>query len=361
MNRQNLNSINLACKMCDTVINEYTVDRLPGPYGRFNYIQGVFLLGMERCYEFCKNPAYLNYINAWVDFMLEEDGTIKCQGDMLDDLMPAVLLIRLYSETGKEKYKTALETSVGKIKSWKRNRFGGFFHKFKTPNQMWLDGLFMAGILITKYAKEFDRPEFFDEMHLQAMLMREHIRDGKTGLYYHAWDAECCEKWANPETGLSSEFWGRAMGWVAVALCEMLDNFPIDHPKRQDLVDMLSELLKSVARYQDPESGLWYQVIDKGDRDDNWCETSCSSLFAYAFHKAARMGYVGEEYARVAQRAYDGIIGILRFDEEGGIVIPEISIGTDVMDYAGYVARPRRDNDNHGTGTFVLMCCEFAL
>lgn len=360
MNKQNYNSIDLAYKMCDTVINKYAVDQLPGPSGRFNYIQGVFLLGMERCYEFSKNPAYHNYIRSWVDYMIEEDGTIKLQGDMLDDLMPAVLLIRLYSETDEKKYITALEASVCKIKDWKRNKFGGFFHKFKTPNQMWLDGLFMAGILLTKYAKEFNRPEFFDEMHLQAMLMREHIRDRKTGLYYHAWDAECCEKWANPETGLSSEFWGRAMGWVAVALCEMLDNFPINHPKRQDLVDMLSELLESVKRYQEPDSGLWYQVVDKGDREDNWCETSCTSLFAYAFHKAVRMGYVGEEYAMVAQKAYDGIIRIISIDE-GGIVIPEISIGTDVMDYTGYVARPRRDNDNHGTGTFVLMCCEFAL
>lgn len=167
------------------------------------------------------------------------------------------------------------------------------------------------------------------------------------------------QEWADPKTGLSPEFWGRAMGWVAVALCEMLDHFPAEHPGRPALIRMLAELLDAVAAYQDPESGLWYQVIDKGSDPDNWCETSCSSLFAYAFHKAVRLGYIAPKYAQHAQRAYEGILRILR-RSEAGIVIPGISVGTNVMDYAGYIARPRAENDNHGTGTFVLMCSEFA-
>lgn len=352
--------IDLACEMCDTVIRTYSVENLPGPQGRFNYIQGVFLLGMQRCYQLCRKQEYLDYIKAWADYMIEEDGTIRGQQALLDDFMPAVLLIGLYRSTGAEKYKIALESTICRLKNWYRNRYGGFFHKEITPHQMWLDGLFMAGLLLTTYAEEFDQPEWLDEMYCQAMLMRKYIRDPKTNLYYHAWDAECVQEWADPKTGLSSEFWGRAMGWVAVALCDMLDHFPKTHPGRQDLIDMLSELLEAVARYQDAEKGLWYQVINRGDDPENWCETSCSSLFAYAFHKAVRLGYIAPKFAETAQKAYDGILRILRRDETG-IVIPEISVGTNVMDYAGYIARPRMENDNHGTGTFVLMCCEFAL
>lgn len=351
--------LTLACEMCDTVIRTYPVEKLPGPPGRFNYIQGVFLLGMERCNALAEKPQYLAYIKDWADYMIDADGRIREQQELLDDLMPAVLLIDLYRRTGEQKYKTALDSTVARIKHWKRNRYGGFFHKAITPDQMWLDGLFMGGLLLTAYGEAFDHPEYFDEMHRQAMLMYEHIRDPKTGLYYHAWDAECVQEWADPKTGLSPEFWGRAMGWVAVALCEMLDHFPAEHPGRPALIRMLAELLDAVAAYQDPESGLWYQVIDKGSDPDNWCETSCSSLFAYAFHKAVRLGYIAPKYAQHAQRAYEGILCILR-RSEAGIVIPKISVGTNVMDYAGYIARPRAENDNHGTGTFVLMCSEFA-
>ncbi|MBQ8526623.1 MAG: glycoside hydrolase family 88 protein [Clostridia bacterium] len=347
--------------MCDTVISQYTVDKLPGPPDRFNYIQGVFLLGMERCYAVCKKEEYLDYIRSWVDYMIEEDGTIKLQQELLDDFMPAVLLIRLYRETGCKKYKTALDSTIDRIRRYPKNRYGGFFHKEITPDQMWLDGLFMAGILLTSYAAAYDAPEFFDEMHHQAMLMRDHIRDPETHLYYHAWDAENTQEWANPATGTSSIFWGRAMGWVSVALCEMLDCFPESHPGRADLLDMLKDLLENAAKYQDSEKGLWYQVVNEPDREGNWCETSCSSLFAYSYHKAVRKGYIDKEYSKVADKAFEGIKNIIRFTDEG-IVIPEISVGTNVMcTYEEYIARPRIENDNHGTGTFVLMCSEFAL
>ena len=353
--------IDLACQMCDTVIREYTVDKLPGPADRFNYIQGVFLLGMERCYAVCGKQQYLDYIREWMDYMIADDGTIKLQQELLDDFMPATLLIRLYRETGCEKYKIALNSTIERIRKYPKNRYGGFFHKEITPDQMWLDGLFMAGILLTSYAASYDVPEFFDEMHRQAMLMRDHIRDEATGLYYHAWDAEGTQDWANPETGTSSVFWGRAMGWVAVALCEMLDYFPEEHEGREDLKNMLIDLLESAAEYQDREKGLWYQVVDQTDNPDNWLETSCSSLFAYAYHKAVRKGYADKKFCEVADKAFNGIVNVIEFAEEG-IVIPEISTGTNVMcSVKEYIDRPRKRNDNHGTGTFVLMCSEFAL
>lgn len=353
--------IDYACKMCDTIMRKYTVDKLPGPPDRFNYIQGVFLLGMERCYAVCGKEEYLDYIKDWADYMISDDGVIRRQDALLDDFMPATLLIRLYKETKNAKYKIALDTTIDRLKHWHKNKYGGFFHKEITPDQMWLDGLFMAGILATSYAHEFGDDSLFDEMYHQAMLMRDHIRDPETHLYYHAWDAEMREPWADKSTGTSKIFWGRAMGWVAVALCEMLDYFPKDHSGRADLVDMLADLLKTAVRYFDSEKGLWYQVLSDPGRDGNWCETSCSSLFAYAYHKAARMGYVDKSYSAVAKRAYEGIINILEYDDDG-IVIPEISVGTNVMcTYEEYAARPRAKNDNHGTGTFVLMCSEFCL
>lgn len=359
--KEQMNALEFSKAVCYTITNEYESERLPGPEGRFDYIQGVFLLGMQRISKLCKEEAYTAYIKAWVDSMIEDDGTIKCQNDWLDDMMPAVLLFDLYDAFGEEKYKTALLSTVSKFKNWKRNAYGGFYHMFKTKDQMWLDGLFMAGILLSRYAKEYNEPEYLDEMYLQTKLMHDHMRDEATGLYYHAWDASGEQEWADPETGCSPEFWGRALGWVTVAICDMLDCFPPEHPKRQEMIDILVDLLQSVAKYQNKENGLWYQIIDKGYRADNWCETSCSSLFAYSFHKAVRMGYLDKSYLEIGEEAYNGVIGNTDVLPDGRVVIHGICVGTCVSGYEAYVTRPIKDNDNHGTGTFLLMCAEFSI
>ncbi|MDO5310940.1 MAG: glycoside hydrolase family 88 protein [Clostridia bacterium] len=352
----------IAFGMCDDIISKYEADKLPGLPDRFHYIQAIFLFAIERCYKICKEKRYFDYIKSWADCRIDKNGVILNQHDLLDDMMPAVLLINLYKETGDERYKTALDSTIERLRSWKCNEYGGFYHMYKTPNQVWLDGLFMAGELLTEYAKEFNVPEFFDVMSLQSEIMYEHIRKRDTGLYYHAWDPSKQAEWADSETGLSAECWGRAMGWVAFALCDMLERFPRAHKAYNNMNKQLCELLEALMKYQDRESGLWYQVTDKSERNDNWTETSCSCLFAYAFHKAVRLGLVeGEAYAATAQRAYDGIMGCTHTDENGKLIIPNICVGTNVTDYQGYVSRPRRDNDNHGTGAFILMCCEFSL
>lgn len=351
-------SIDLARQVCDNVIETYTPEELPGIPDWFFYIQGVFLLGMQRCGKRCTVPAYRDYIQRWVDLYVEEDGSIPRQGPMLDCMMPAVLLIDLYQETGQEKYKIALDGTIEKLRHWPKNAYGGFYHKYQLTDQMWLDGLFMAGVLLTRYAEEFDQPTLFDEACRQAMLMHDHMRDPETGLYYHAWDTSKQASWANPQTGLSAVFWGRAMGWVAVALCDMLERIPCQHPGRAELQGMLQELLAAVIRYQDSRSGLWHQVIDRADDPRNWQETSCSCLFAYALHKSARLGLADQTYDDYAQKAYRGIADVLQI-EDGKIVIPGICVGTNVSDYEAYLSRPSQENDNHGTGAFVLMCVEF--
>lgn len=354
-----MKAIDYAKMMCDTLMEEYNAEDLPYFKGRFHYIQGVLLLGMLRTYELCGDERYIKYIKDWVDSTIEEDGTVKIREELLDDMMPAMLLFRLYEKYGEEKYKKVIISTAEELKNWKRNELGGFWHKYKTPNQMWLDGLFMASPFLSEYADKFGEAELYDEVHRQAKIMFDNIRDEKTGLYYHAWDQSKEAEWADKETGLSEEFWGRAMGWVAVALCDILDYFPKNHEGRKDLEKQLAMLLESVVKYQDEKKGLWYQVVDKIDRADNWCETSCSALFAYALHKAARLGYVGAEFSEYAMKAYNGIMAIVK-TENNRLIIPEICVGTNVSDYEQYISRPRVDNDSHGTGTFMLMCSEFA-
>ncbi|MEK3787241.1 glycoside hydrolase family 88 protein [Paenibacillus sp. FSL K6-1230] len=352
--------IQWAEKACEALMAKFEPELLPPD--RFHYHQGVFLSGMEKCWKINGKDEYYTYIKRWVDSQVQEDGSIKLyKSTELDDIQPGVLLFNLYEQTGDERYKKALFELVPLLKSWKTNPSGGFWHKEHYPNQMWLDGLYMAGPIAVQFGETFGASEYFDLMTYQALLMAEHTKDPNTGLLYHGWDETKAAKWADPVTGLAPEFWGRAIGWYPVALLEMFEHLPEDHKDKAKLTAILQDLLISLTRYQDADSGLWYQVIDKGDRPDNWLESSCTALFVHAIAKAVRLGYLDAEYLKYAWKGYQGVINTLNFDDQGHVVIGHICIGTGIGDYAHYIARPTSENDLHGAGAFILMCAEMSL
>ncbi|BCJ93957.1 unsaturated rhamnogalacturonyl hydrolase YteR [Anaerocolumna cellulosilytica] len=346
---------------CDTLMAKYRPEELP-PKGRFHYHQGVFLSGMEQCYFQNRDEKYYNYIKDWVDSIIDEDGKVtEYDATQLDDLQPCILLFHLYEKTKDERYKTALHTLIPLVKGWKTNSQGGFWHKEIYPNQMWLDGLYMGGPFSVHFGKTFAYPEYFDLITHQALLMYEHTRDFKTGLLYHGWDETREAIWAHPATGKAPEFWGRAIGWYPVALLDIFDYLPEEHSKKPELVLILQDLLKSLVPFQDESTGLWYQVVDKVNESDNWLETSCTCLFVCALAKAVRMGYLHKIYLKYAWKGFDGVINRLKYDENGGIVIDGVCIGTGIGDYTHYINRPTSVNDLHGAGAFILMCAEMNL
>ena len=342
---------------CDTLMKKFAAEELP-PQGRFHYHQGVFLSGMQKTYELCGEEKYYDYIKAWVDSIIDENGTItKFDKTQLDDMEPGVLLFMLYKKTGDERYKTALDTLLPLIKDFPKNPEGGFWHKGRYPQQMWLDGLYMAGPICSEYAQMFDKPEYFDLTAFQVLMMEKKTIDKNTGLWYHAWDYAKEQPWANKETGHSPEFWGRSIGWVPVAIFEDLGYFPDDYKDKPEMVRAATDLLKSVVKYQDAETGLWYQVVDKGYDKNNWLESSCTCLFVSALCRAVKEGYMDKSYLEYAKKGYEGIINRLKYDENG-VIIDNICIGTGVGDYEHYLGRPTSANDLHGAGAFILMCVE---
>lgn len=346
-------------KGCEALMAKFEPEQLPPD--RFHYHQGVFLSGMEKCWRETNNDKYYTYIKRWVDSQILPDGSIKKYNpDELDDIQPGVLLFNLYEKTGDERYTKALHTLVPLIKAWKVNEEGGFWHKGRYPNQMWLDTMYMAGPIAVQYGKTFNDSDYFDLLAFQAILMEKHTKDKKTGLLYHGWDQSKQTPWSDPETGCAPEFWGRAIGWFPVALLEMFDYLPENHKDKPKLVEIMNDVLVSLPKFQDEATGLWYQVVDKGDRPENWLENSCTSLFVYAIAKAVRMGYLDEKYLEVAWKGYQGIIDTLKFDENGNVVIGNICIGTGIGDYDHYIARPTSENDLHGAGAFILMAVEMS-
>lgn len=347
-------ALDYAMAACDTLMRTYQAKELP-PAGRFHYHQGVFLSGMYQTYLLTGKEDYFAYIKAWVDSIIDEKGAIHAYDPgQLDDIQPGVLLFPLYEKTGDPRYRTALLELMAQIRDFPKNKCGGFWHKKRYPNQMWLDGLYMAGPIAVLYAGFSGEQEYADNAVRQALLMQEKTRDLKTGLWYHAWDASGQADWANPETGLAPEFWGRSMGWVPAAVLNELEALPQDYAARPQLEALVRELLQAVCRYQS-EDGRWYQVVDKGGAPGNWLETSCSCLFTAAICRAVRSGILDASYLEQAQKGYQGVLRSLTWSGED-LQIGGICVGTCVGDYDFYCARPRSVNDLHGVGAFLLMC-----
>ena len=355
----NLSPLDAAGMAVETMMRKFSAEDLP-PKGRFHYHQGVFLSGVYKIWELTKEKRYFDYVKRWIDSVIDENGEIlDWDPSQLDNIQPGILLYPLYRETGDERYAKALHTLCPTVLRFPRCDCGGFWHKEKYPYQMWLDGLYMGGPICAEYAKTFDRPEYFNLVAEQILLMEKNTRDEKTGLLYHAWNERRDTPWADPETGKSPEFWGRSMGWVGVAILDDLDFFPDGHRDRAEMTRAAADLLKALLPYQSAD-GRWYQVVDKPQNPDNWPENSCTCLYAAAIFKAARKGILPKELLKNAQRGYDGVIRSLTLDGDD-LLIGNVCIGTGVGDYEHYIHRPTSVNDLHGVGAFLIMCAEAEL
>jgi unsaturated rhamnogalacturonyl hydrolase len=300
---------------------------------------------------------------------VHEDGSIK--GYKLDDynidnVLNGRILLLLYKVTHKEKYRKAADLLRAQLKAHPRTSEGGFWHKKIYPSQMWLDGLYMGEPFYAEYAATFHEGEAFDDIARQFILMERHARDPKTGLLYHGWDESRQQRWANPQTGRSPNFWGRAMGWYAMALVDVLDYFPKDHPQRNSLIAILNRSAAAIEKYQDRKSGLWYEVLDKGGTPGNYVEASASCMFVYALAKGVRLGYLPSSYSKVAQQGYQGIAEQFIETEANGQVNLRGTVSV-----AGLGGKPYRDgsyeyylsekvvtNDLKGIGAFLMASSE---
>ncbi len=370
--KKNKQPIEWAKSMIDAVMDKYRPEELP-PKGSFFYHQGVFLSGIQKVYNYTKDIKYFEYVKEYIDSVIDDNGIIAGYSvdrlspekswffnttlTTLDNKQPAILLFDLYNETKKEKYKKALDCVIESMHYWPANPYGGYWHMMNQTDQMWLDGAYMIGPLCCMYDHCYGDEILKNNAVKQILLMNEHMKDPKTGLYYHAWDASKNAKWADKETGVSSQFWGRAIGWYAVAILDIIDN--IDDSHISELTAIETDLLKSLALYQDDKTGMWYQIVDKVGCEDNWIEASASCLFTYAYARAIKNGILDlKKYLPLLIKAYEGIISSLEFDEKGKTILGNICAGTCVEEgtYDYYVKRPSTKNDLHGTGAFVLMC-----
>ena len=341
---------------------------------RWDYEQGLMLKALERVWQRTGDGRYFTYIQKDLDQFVQKDGSIrtyKADEYQLDNITTghALLLLSQVSVPGHEKYIKAAQLLRKQLEAQPRTKEGGFWHKKTYPNQMWLDGLYMAEPFYAEYSRIFNQPAGFDDIAKQFALIEKHLVDPKTGLLYHGYDESREQPWANKATGQSPSFWDRAMGWYAMGLVDVLDYFPENHPQRPMLIKALQRLAPAVARYQDPKTGTWSLVMGQETRKGNYAEASGSSMFVYALAKGVRMGYLDKKYAAVARKGYDGILktfvetgadGALAFNgtvSVGGLGGKPYRDGS--FDY--YLTEPLRKNDLKGVGPFILASTEMEI
>lgn len=343
---------------------ESTLTRYPEAtqFGGWGYARSLYLFGQYLVYKRTHDPRYLNYIRDWVNTHVDENGNLDRKIDALDYVLPANLLIILYNETGDVRYKKALDIFRHRFDDYPRTSDGGFWHATvpSRQHQLWLDGIFMGMPFLVRYGQTFHDENYAnDEAVKQILVYYSHLKDPHSGLLYHAYDESGKQKWADPVTRHSPYFWCRAIGWYGMATVDILDVLPKNHPGRKKMVKIIQRLVKSLAKYQDPKTGLWFQIVDKTADPNNWDETSSSSMFSYIIDVAVKRGYVSKKYEAVAQRGYRGVMSKVSVGADGLVDIRDICEGTNVGDLAYYYGRKRNVNDFHGLGAFLVMNEEF--
>jgi len=362
-----------SAKMADSVIREWpagvvTTENKPGEWA---YEEGVLLDGMAAQWHATADGDDFRYIKAAVDKYVADDGTIKgykADGHTLDDIEMGRAVLLVYRVTQQPKYYKAAKFLHDQLAAQPRTASGGYWHKQIYPNQMWLDGAYMAEPFRAAYAATFQEPADFDDIAKQLLLMDAKMRDPKTGLMRHGLDESKQMPWADKTTGLSPEVWARAMGWYAMALVDVLDWFPLDHPQRPALIAALNRTMAAAVKYQDSTTGLWWQVMDKGGKPGNYTEASASSMFVYALAKGVRMGYLPQSYEANARHGWEGIQKAFVSTGPDGLMVLNgtVKVGglggtpyrSGTFDY--YVGEKTIANDAKGIGAFLLAGSEMA-
>ena len=277
---------------------------------RWGYTHGLVVKSMLEEWKHTGDTAYYNYAKIYADSLIDTDGKIKTMKYLsfnIDNINAGKILFDFYEKTGDGRYKVAMDTLRKQLAEQPRTSEGGFWHKLVYPHQMWLDGIFMASPYLAQYGNVFKDTTVNADIVNQIKLIARKTYDPKTGLFYHGWDESKTQNWANKETGCSPNFWSRSIGWYAAAVVDVLDYMPAQFEGRDSIMTIINTLAEGIVKYQEPETGVWWQVTDQNNRKGNYLESSASSLFVYFLCKAVNKGYIPVEYKAAAERGFNGM------------------------------------------------------
>lgn len=369
------------------VPQSYMLDFAKKP--RWSYVMGIELEAMLDTYLKYGGDDIRKYCQLYTDTMINTKGeirTYKLEDYNLDQIRTGHFVARMYEKYPEAKNLAAMKTLMKQLDKQPRTKEGVYWHKAIYAYQVWLDGIFMGLPYRCLTARMLLKPKkaqrIYDDAVNQISKTYERTLDPKTGLNRHAWDETHEMFWADKETGLSQHCWGRAQGWYTMALIELLDAMPEDYERRGEVIELLRKDLDAVIKWQDKETGLWYQVMDQPGRKGNYLESTCSSMFAYVLMKATNKGYLGEKYFLAGKKAYQGILkNFIRVNADKTISLTNCcavaGLGPGMSEavkkaapnvkenkrrdgsYDYYLSEPVRDNDAKGVGPFIWASLEY--
>ena len=362
---------------------------------KWSYVMGIELEGMLDTYLTYGGEDIRKYCQEYTDTMINAKGDIRGYNILdynLDNIRTGHFVTRMYNLYPEEKNLIAIQTMMKQLKEQPRTKVDKvFWHKAIYAYQVWLDGIFMGlpfrCLTAATQLKPKEAVKIYDDAVNQLKITYERTLDPKTGLNRHAYDETRNTFWADKETGLSQHCWGRAQGWYSMALIEVLDALPEDYARRQEVIDLLQKDLDAIIKWQDKKTGTWYQVMDAPEREGNYLESTCTSMFAYVLLKAYNKGYLGTKYRDAGIKAYKGIINhMIRVNGDktisltnccsvaglGPAATPEVISAMKKINpkgsvnenkrrdggYQYYLSEPIRDNDAKGIGPFIWASLE---
>ncbi|MCF0237189.1 MAG: glycoside hydrolase family 88 protein, partial [Sphaerochaetaceae bacterium] len=360
-------------RMALSAMKKYNFDNTP-----YSYKSAILLEGMFKASQILSNKDILDFVLSFMDYYVSEDGKVekfKKEDYCMDHVRMGNNFLTLYRFTGNKKYKIIVDAFRHMLESQPRTKSGGFWHKGGYPNQMWLDGLYMQGPFYASYELEFgDLKACLEDIVPQFELIYEKTLDKNTGLLRHAWDESIAMPWCEKDTGRSQEVWARALGWYVMALADLLEIIPKESKYqnyRERLLKIATTLAPVVLKFQDKETGMWWQVMDKPNVGKNYLETSASCMFIYFFAKMNRLGFFSQEYRDNAQWAFEGLIKhSVTVNEEGELFLHDTCASAGLgkapegtvyrpADFKYYTEGEQRVTDNtHGISPFIFAALE---
>jgi unsaturated rhamnogalacturonyl hydrolase len=344
--------------MVDTVMAANSATSLSWSYPHGLYLYGQYLVYQRLPDSDPRKAKYFSYLQAWGDHYIDSSGHISNSFGSLDSMQPGVVYLALYEKTGLAKYKNAATQIEQRLEhsNYPRTKLdNALWHATSRQNQLWADGTFMSLPFLARYENLVgDNGTARNDAIHNLVAYASHLQR-PSGILWHAYDEAGTQSWVVPGTKHSAESWCRAIGWFAMASVMVLDVTPASTPGRDTVLANLQHLAAGIKTYQDPNTGRWFQVVDKGSMSDNWTETSCSAMFTYTISRSVEQGYVDASYQPVADKGYTGVLQKISLDGSGHTRLTDISVGTNVGSYSYYIGRTRATNDFHGLGAFVIM------
>ena len=342
-------------------VETYSMDSyLPASKYVWSWQHAAFLNTMVKRYEQSDSLDSKKYFDYIEKAMNRTKGSAS--GKFPNRVASGLGMAFLYEKTGEEFYKAKCEKIFDQYLKVNRTPEGAISH-LPFSLELWDDTVFMIGqFMIAMYRATGDE-KYLDELALQFRLHREKLRDEKTGLWYHGWDANdkdgvpffCGQMgWAKDSTRVSGEIWGRGNGWLFVTLADALDVIPKENPLWIEFSKYLKEMVVNLPELQDEQTGHWFQLPVRKDDPDNWIESSCSAMFAYGILSALKHGIVsGPQYSDCVERTYRGLREYSTQPAKNGLTCTNVCTGTCIGDKEYYLKRGVQNGRPFGLGMFI--------